>query len=224
MKTREWGKWVICVLGILVFIGCNSKPTAPPDNFTAKMVTLGIETPMAKMGPKSRVENPMMNGVVTISEAGSAKVIMMSSANKTYFEQTVQNQPPAVDEPGVAVDKKKIGSETLDGHPCDKYDVVMYRKDKPEDKYRGRIWEATDLGGLAIRTEMDVPAGGQAGGKMIMELKDVKLGTANASMFEVPADYKKVGSTMELLAGAGSYPGPADIEKMKELMQKMRKH
>ncbi|MBU1180717.1 MAG: hypothetical protein KKE00_07640 [Proteobacteria bacterium] len=31
---------------------------APPDNFTATMVYSGMEMPMAKMGIRSRVENP----------------------------------------------------------------------------------------------------------------------------------------------------------------------
>jgi len=216
--------WFWSLVLVLFAFGCASEKAAPPSNFTAKMVTMGMEMPMAKMGTKSRVENPMMNGVVTINEVESGKVIMISSVNKTYFEQTKQEQAPQIDDPGVTVEKTKIGSDTLDGHPCVKYDIVMYKKDKPEEKYRGRIWEATDLGGLAIRNEMEVPEGKQmGGGTVVMELKEVKLGAATASMFEVPADYRKVGSTMELMAGAGGYPGPGDIEKMKEIMKNMPK-
>lgn len=224
MKKEICRGWFWSLVLVLFAFGCASEKAAPPSNFTAKMVTMGMEMPMAKMGTKSRVENPMMNGVVTINEVESGKVIMISSVNKTYFEQTKQEQAPQIDDPGVTVEKTKIGSDTLDGHPCVKYDIVMYKKDKPEEKYRGRIWEATDLGGLAIRNEMEVPEGKQmGGGTVVMELKEVKLGAATASMFEVPADYRKVGSTMELMAGAGGYPGPGDIEKMKEIMKNMPK-
>lgn len=223
MKKGIFRGWFWSLMLALFFLGCTSEKAAPPSNYTAKMVTMGMEMPMAKMGAKSRVENPMMNGVVTISEVGSGKVIMMSTVNKTYFEQEKQEQAPQIDDPGVTVDKTKIGSETLDGHPCVKYDIVMYKKDKPEEKYHGRIWEAEDLGGLAIRHEMNIPEGTPGSGKMIMELKEIKLGAATASMFEVPADFRKVGSTMELMAGAGGYPGPEDIEKMKEMMKNIRK-
>jgi hypothetical protein len=220
VKNQKWGGWVLCLIWVLFFCGCTSKTAAPPANFTAKMVTMGIEMPMAKMGVKSRVENPMMNGVVTITEAGSGKVIMMSTVNKTYVEQTKKEEAPAVDDPGVVVEKTKTGAETIDGHPCVKYDIVMHKKEKPEEKYRGRIWEATDLGGLAIRNEMDIPEGKHmGGGTMVIEMKDVKLGAAMASMFEVPADYRKVESTMELMAGAGGYPGMADVQRMKEMMK-----
>jgi hypothetical protein len=184
------------------------------------MVTMGMEMPMAKMGTKSRVENPMMNGVVTITEAGSGKVIMMSAVNKTYVEQARKEEAPTVDDPGVVVEKTKTGSETIDGHPCVKYDMVMYKKEKPEDKYQGRVWEATDLGGLAIRNEMVIPANNEMrSGTMVMELKEVKLGAATEAMFVVPSDYRKVDSTMEVMAGAGGYPGMGDVQKMKEMMK-----
>jgi hypothetical protein len=224
MNKEMWKKGFGGLVLVLFFLGCTAGPTVPPKNFTAKMVTMGMEMPMAKMGLKSRVENPMMQGVVTISEAGSPKVIMMSITNKTYVEQIQQDQPPVIDDPGVVMEKTKTGSETLDGHSCTKYDVVFYKKEKPEEKFKGRIWEATDLGGLVIRHEMEVPAGQHmGGGTMVVEMKDVKVGAATADMFTVPADYRKVGSTIELMGGGGTYPGAADMDKMKKMMEDMRK-
>jgi hypothetical protein len=219
LTNNRWGGWVLCFLWTLFLFGCASEKSPPPENFTAKMVTMGIEMPMAKMGTKSRVENPMMNGVVTITEAGSGKVIMMSTVNKTYVEQAKKEETPTIYDPGVVVEKTKSGSETVDGHPCVKYDIVMYKKEKPENKYQGWVWEATDLGGLAIRSEVVIPENKQMGnGTMVMELKDVKLGAATDAMFVVPADYRKVDSTMELMAGIGGHPGQGDVEKMKEMM------
>jgi hypothetical protein len=223
VKNKRWGGWVFCLVWGLFFLGCASETTAPPDNFTAKMVILGMEMPMAKTGTKSRIENPMMNGVVTITEVGSGKVITMSTVNKTYVEQTKKDEAPTVYDPGVVVEKTKTGSDTIDGHSCVKYDIVMYKKEKPEDKYQGRVWEATDLGGLAIRNEMVIPANKQMGrGTMVMELKEVKLGAATDAMFVVPEDYRKVDSTMEVMAGAGGYPGMGDVQKMREMMKNRR--
>jgi hypothetical protein len=220
VRNKRWGGWLLCLVWVLFAWGCTPKTAAPPENYAAKMVAMGVEMPMAKMGKKSRVENPMMNGVVTITEAGSGKVIMMSMTNKTYIEQTRREGAPSIDDPGVVVNKTKTGAETVDGHPCVKYDIVTYKKEKPEEKYQGRVWEATDLGGLAIRHEMMIPAGKHVGsGTMVMELKEVKLGAATDAMFVVPADYRKVDSTMELMAGAGGYPKMGDIQKMKEMMK-----
>jgi len=224
MKNRKWRGWIVCLIGIAFVLGCASEKTTPPDNFTARMVTMGIEMPMAKMGVKSRVENPMMNGIVTITSSGSGTVIMMSTTNKAYFEQARKEEAPSIYDPDVVVEKTKTGSETIDGHSCVKYDIVMYKKDKPEEKYKGRAWEAEDLGGLAIRNEMDMPENeGMAGGVMVMELKDVKVGAATADMFAVPADYRKANSMMELMTGAGGAPGMPDVEKMKEMMKNMQR-
>ncbi len=139
---------------------------APPDNFTATMVSSGMEMPMAKMGTKSRVENPGMKGLVTITIADAKKTIMMNTANKTYYEQQTQDRGKAPDvyDPDMVFDKKKVGTETIDGHPCIKYDAIFYRKSKPEEKHKATLWEAQDLKDFAIQTEFSVPANQQLSG------------------------------------------------------------
>ena len=123
---------------------------APQDNFTAKMVTMGMTMPMAKLGNKTRVENVMMGGLVTISLMDQRKTIMMNTNSKTYFEKAMEEKVPSVHDPRAVVEKKKIGSETIDGHPCIKYDTVVYYKDKPQEKFNMVLWEAQDLGGFQI--------------------------------------------------------------------------
>jgi hypothetical protein len=205
--------FLICIVtGILFIIG--SVFAAPPENFTAKMVMQGMVMPMAKMGNKTRMENPMMEGMVTISPMDSRKTIMMSTVNKTYMEQGYKEDTPSVYDPQVVFEKKKIGSETIDGHPCIKYDTTFYLKDKPAEKYRAVIWEAQDLGGLPIRNEMIIPPDKRHGGldKMVTELKEIKVGAARASMFEVPANFKKVNSMQEVMGMGGMMK---QMERMK---------
>lgn len=194
---------------------------APPDNFTATMVSSGMEMPMARMGTMSRVENPGMKGLVTISNADAKKTIMMNSVTKTYYEQPVQTQErtPDIHDPDIVIDKKKVGTDTIDGHPCIKYDTVFYRKSKPEEKHKATMWEAQDLNNFTIQTEAAVPANPNhqgSGGKMIMKFKDIRLGAAKASMFEVPKDYRKVNSVQEVM-------GIGDMGNLKEMMKKMQK-
>lgn len=192
--------------------GGSSLLAAPPDNFTATMVTSGMEMPMAQMGAKNRVENPAMKGLVTIHLADMKKSIMLNTANRTYFEQPMAERGNAADpyDPEVVFDKKKVGTDTIDGHPCIKYDATFYRKSRPGEKFKATLWEAQDLKGFTIQTEMTVPANPQypgSGGKMVMKFKDIRLGAAKASMFEVPGDYTKVNSMPELmgLGGMGNF-------------------
>jgi hypothetical protein len=212
---------VVFMVSVL-FVG-SSAPAAPPDNFTATMVMSGMEMPMARMGAKSRTDNPAMKDLVTLSLGDAKKTIMLNRAAKTYFEQPIQqgrDGAPDTTDPDMVIEKKKIGSETIDGHPCIKYDAVFYRKGKPEEKFKATLWEAQDLKDFTIQTEVTVPPNPQypgSGGKMVMKFKDIKLGAAKASMFEVPADYRKVGSMQEVMGfGAG-------MENMKEMMKNMPK-
>jgi hypothetical protein len=179
--------------------------SAPPDNFTAKMAVGGIVMPMAKMGTKWRTESPMMKGLVTLSLPDTKKTIMMSPAGKTYFEQPIGERMPSIHDANVTMEKKKVGSETIDSHSCVKYDVIYYHKDKPSEKYQGTIWEAQDLGGLVIRYETAVPENKRGGGpaKVVTEFKEIKVGAAQASMFEVPSNYRKVSNMMELMGNMG---------------------
>ncbi|MHB8908885.1 MAG: DUF4412 domain-containing protein [Syntrophales bacterium] len=196
-------------------------PAAPPDNFTATMVSMGMEMPMARMGAKSRVENPMMKGVVTITLADAKKSIMMNTVSKTYFEQPIQDRKgtPDVYDPDMVFDKKKVGTETIDGHPCVKYDSTFYRKSKPAEKFKATLWEAQDLKDFTIQTEIAMPADQNPpgpGGRMVMKFKNVKLGAATASLFEVPKDYKKAGSMQEVMM-------PGGMKDMSEMMKNMPK-
>ncbi len=181
---------------------------APPDNFTAIMVSSGMEMPMARMGTRSRTENPAMKGLVTITQGDARKTIMMNTAAKTYFEQPMRERDtaPNVYDSDVVFDKKKVGSETIDGHPCTKYDAIFYRKSKPAEKNRATLWEAQDLKDFTIQTEVDVPPNPKypgSGGKMVMKFKEVKLGAATPDLFEVPKDYRKVNSMPEVMGAEG---------------------
>ena len=214
-----------CLVGFFLIIALlfsgSSVLAAQPDNFTATMVSSGMEMPMARMGVKSRIENPGMKDVVTISLGDVKKTIMMNKAAKTYYEQPMQereNAPNAYD-PEMVIEKKKVGADTIDGHPCIKYEAVFYRKSKPEEKYNATLWEAQDLKDFNIQTEMILPPNPKypgSGGKMVMKFKDIKLGAAKASLFEVPGDYTKVNCVQEVM-GMGS------MEDMVEMMKKMPK-
>lgn len=181
---------------------------APPDNFTAIMVSSGMEMPMARMGTRSRMENPAMKGLVTITQGDARKTIMMNTAARTYFEQPMRERDaaPNVYDADVVFDKKKVGSETIDGHPCTKYDATFYRKSKPAEKNKATLWEAQDLKDFTIQTEVDMPANPKypgSGGKMVMKFKEVKLGAATPDLFEVPKDYKKVNTMPEVMGAEG---------------------
>jgi len=215
MKKNILGTVVFCFVTLIFVAG--TVLAAPPDNFTTKMVVNGMAMPMAKMGTKTRVQTGMLQDIYTITDSATQKTFMVNPQAKTYYEQVQQKskEAPSVYDPNVVMEKKKLGSETIDGHPCVKSEMTFYHKDTPTQKHKGTIWEAQDLGGLPIRTEMIVEAMQKAGGsgKMVSEMKEIKVGGATASMFEVPKDYKKVNSMPELMGMGG----------MQDMMKQMQK-
>jgi hypothetical protein len=90
------------------------------------------------------------------------------------------------------IEKTKVGSETIDGHPTDKYRVrVTYNGGKANE---GFMWNARDLDGMTIRTETE-----NNDFKSTMEVKHVVLKRPPASLFEIPADYTETNNFMDLI-------------------------
>jgi hypothetical protein len=90
------------------------------------------------------------------------------------------------------VEKTRVGSEVVGGHLTDKYRVKITYKDGATEE--GFIWNARDLDGMTIRSEVsnkDVTA--------TTELKNIVLKTPDASLFEIPKDYTEAKDLFELM-------------------------
>ncbi len=83
------------------------------------------------------------------------------------------------------LERKELGKETFDGHPCIKQRVTITTDEGDSIEYV--TWEATDLGGLPIRLESQADDIVDA-----CVLKKIKTGKLDLSVFEVPAGYKKM--------------------------------
>jgi hypothetical protein len=79
------------------------------------------------------------------------------------------------------VSRKKIGSETVNGHPTTKYEVTAKTDDKVTQIHQ---WWATDIHFPVKTAAVD--------GSWSMEYRDIKIGSQPDSLFEVPAGYKKM--------------------------------
>ncbi len=98
------------------------------------------------------------------------------------------------------VEKKKVGSETIDGHPCTKYKVVITPKEGPQQE--GFIWNARDLGGMTIRSEVE-----NKDFKITTDLKKIVLKRSPSSVFEIPAGYTEAKNFMELMMPVAQQSG-----------------
>ena len=89
--------------------------------------------------------------------------------------------------------KERLGRKAGDGKRCVKYRVTITEKDG--SSHTGLIWEARDLADFIIRSEFE-----EKDYRHVMELKNLKLVTPQASLFQIPGDYVKAANFMELFA------------------------
>jgi hypothetical protein len=86
----------------------------------------------------------------------------------------------------------KLGDETIDGHDCVKNKVVVTGPDGVP--HESTVWNASDLHHFPLKIQMTSERG-----DMVMLFKDIKLDKPDASQFDVPADFTKYDSMMNLM-------------------------
>ena len=160
-----------------------------------------FEMPIAKAGEKFRMEMdytkmsgtqgmpPAMSSVVMIHRGDEKRTYSLYTNKKKYIvsEETDEGYYA---EPDVA--KTFVTKETIDGHPTEKYRITITYQG--QEKQEGFIWNATDLDGMTIRSEID-----NATVKMTSTLTNIVMGTPPADLFEVPGDYTETSNFLEIV-------------------------
>jgi len=91
------------------------------------------------------------------------------------------------------VEKTKVGSEVINKHPTNKFKVrITYKNGRVEE---GFIWNARDLDGLTIKSEVE-----NKDFKITTELRHIVLKTPSASLFEIPDGYTEAKGIMDVMA------------------------
>jgi outer membrane lipoprotein-sorting protein len=123
-------------------------------------------------------------GTSTIVRKDRNKVWTMMTAQKAYMEMqgVADAQTQAVeDKVKGEVSRKKVGVETINGHPSTKYEITTKADGKTIQIYQ---WWATDISFPVKTAALD--------GSWSMEYKDIEIGNQPDSLFEIPAGYKKM--------------------------------
>jgi hypothetical protein len=89
--------------------------------------------------------------------------------------------------PNATVERVRSGTEVIDGYSCA---VIRSRIETLEGgATESIVWEAGDLGGLALRSELRGPGGN----RVVTELRDLRL-PADPALFELPPGARRVES------------------------------
>lgn len=198
------------------------KAPAPPSfgymdygkkDFSALMISTSVnktkndshsfEAPIFKAGEKFRMEVDMskmakggempqaLSKMVNIHRGDKKLSHTLYTNKQKYITTKDQEGGHFGEEP--KIEKTKIGSETIDKHPTDKYKVKITYKDG--EVQEGFIWNARDLDGMTIKSEVE-----NKDYKITTELKNVVPKTPAAALFEIPNGYTEAKGFMELMS------------------------
>ncbi len=158
-----------------------------------------MEIPMAIAGNKVRMAMDMSKMMKGDAQSPLSKMIMLSRGDKETSYTLYPNKQKYVVHTGKEeggekpkIEKTKLSSEMIGKYSTDKYRVkITYRDGRTEE---GLIWNAKELGGMTIRSEVE-----NKDYKITTELRNIILKTPPAALFEIPEGYTEAKSFMEVM-------------------------
>ena len=160
---------------------------------------INAETPIAIAGNKIRMDMDM-SGMKGAPQSPLSKMVMIGRGDKKISYTLYPNSQKYMVHKEKAeigekpqVEKTKVGSEVVNKHPTNKFKVrISYKDGRVEE---GFIWNARDLDGMTIKSEVE-----NKDFKITTELRHIILKTPRASLFEIPDGYAEAKSFMDVMA------------------------
>ncbi|HUI67573.1 MAG TPA: GNA1162 family protein [Nitrospirota bacterium] len=161
---------------------------------------INMETPIAIAGNRIRMDMDMSGMMKGASQSPLSKVVMIGRGDKNISYTLYPNsQKYMVHKENAEIREKPqiertiVGSEVVNKHPTDKFKVrITYKDGRVEE---GFIWNARDLDGMTIKSEVE-----NKDFKITTELRHIVLRTPRASLFEIPDGYAEAKSIMDLMS------------------------
>lgn len=135
---------------------------------------------------------PDMGKMISIFIPSKKLSYQIMPAMNGYCEMPIPEAARSGDADIPNVERKVLGTETVEGYECSKVLNTVTTKDGT--KHVATTWEAAKLGGLPVRIETKTPEG-----LMTMSFKDIKTAKPPDSMFEPPAGLTKYPSMQAMM-------------------------
>ena len=168
---------IIAILAVLTVLA----GTAYADFKADLVVKSGSVTRTGKLflkGDKSRMELP---DSIVIKRPDKGVAWMLTPSKKTYFEMPDKETGRRVAAYDKMLGMKRLGTETVSGYPCNKYQVVTQGKAPATVT----IWVSDKL-----NMEMRMTSQSSAG-TMSMDVQNIKRTFLFGKTFEIPKGYTK---------------------------------
>ena len=142
----------------------------------------------------ARMKQMGMDRSITLVRAGPDKgTYMIYPSMKAYVEMPAGKGMAGDDQSGMPdIKKEKVGSESVDGHPCDKYRVTVTQPNGRQVELF--TWQATDMNDFPIKSEMT-----NNQGEVTIHFTDINQAKPDASLFALPSGYKGYDSMQQMM-------------------------
>jgi hypothetical protein len=162
-----------------------------------------VSGPMITPEIKAQMKAAGMDRVVSIVRLDTNRKLVIYPALKSCADMALDATTNAAS--GYTTTKTPMTRETLDGHPCVKYRVVI--KD-PKGRQQQLIdWEASDMKDFPIRIQLN-----EDGQNTVIQYTAVKFAKPDPAFFELPAGYARYTNVNSMLARL-TRPQPAATRK-----------
>jgi hypothetical protein len=182
---------------------------------TAKVVTTGKKArdnqsmsllfAVAGRNMRNELDMAQMKGIPAedlagMKQMGMDKMVVLKLADKqaAYIVfpglQSYCDLPAGRSANDGKLDKTAIGKETVEGHPCTKSKLTFTTADGQTAE--ALVWEATDMKDFPIQYQTV-----DEGRTTTTTFTDINQAKPAATLFELPASYKKYGTMQEMIMG-----------------------
>jgi hypothetical protein len=133
-----------------------------------------------------------MDRIITISQIGKKSTLLIIPGLKSLVDSPMTEDETASLDGETKAATTELGKETINGHPCTKYKVII--TDSKGQKRDATVWKATDLKDFPMKMQMP-----EKDKLVTLTFTDVKLQKPDAKLFDAPEGYTKYGSMPELM-------------------------
>jgi outer membrane lipoprotein-sorting protein len=168
------------------------------------------------LGGKDRMEmNAQGTTAITITRTDKKVAWVLMPAQNMYMEMSLEESAKKSGNTNVNdcdIDLSSLGDETVNGVKATKNKISGTCPDNT--KYEGTMWVTKE--GIMVKMESVATVDGQQA-NVTMDLKNLKIGPQEASLFEVPAGYQKfdMGSISSMFKNAQDQAAKAQAEAAK---------
>jgi hypothetical protein len=136
-----------------------------------------------------------MDKMTTIIRPDRKATMVIYPSMQSYAEVPMSKEDAESSGKDYKVTSTKLGTETIDGHPCEKQKVTV-TGDKGE-KHDAVVWKATDLKNFPIQMQIQ-----QGDGAVVMNYRDVSTTRPESKLFEAPTGFNKYASVEKMMESA----------------------